>query len=386
MKRVMYAALIVSVFGGSLLAGCAARQEGTTDTRPGPAGSPVMGTAETFDQQWKKLVEAAKKEGTVSVYTSNWIPETLNAIRTKFAGDFGVDVEFSPVGAGSEQMAKMERERSAGLFVVDVIGGGLPTTVVMKQSGLVAPVLPMLMLPEVNDPRMWFGGNLLLDSERKYHIQLSGQFDSFLSRNTELVKEGEIASFNDLLNPKWRGKIVFNDPTDIGGGNSFVTVTQKLWGPDKSREFLTQLVRQEPFLSRDYRLQAEWVARGRVALGLGVPVNQLMTFKKMGATIAFVRAKEGGRVTGGPGGMAVPSGKLPHPNAAKLFVNWMLTREGATVFSRAMSQPAWRQDVTTEGLEDLVPSPGSAVEDEDTAILNTKNRTLAKEIFAPLLK
>ncbi|MBI4331140.1 MAG: ABC transporter substrate-binding protein [Chloroflexi bacterium] len=358
----------------------AAPATGPGVSSPGPA-------RESWEAEWEKVLAAGKKEGMVSVYTS-WTPDIRVALRETFEKKYGISLEFTTASGGPELTAKMERERTAGLYLADVIGNALSVvTTLMRPIGLAAPIEPMLVLPEARDTKVRVGGLLFLDADQKYFIPLAASFDSFLSRNTDLVKEGEIKSFRDILDPKWRGKIIMNDPTGVGGGNAFVTLTARLWGWEQARAYLNELVRQAPVLSRDYRLQAEWVARGKMALGVGVPINQLMIFQKMGAPVALVRAKEGGRVSqGGPGGLILPAGKLPHPNATRVFINWMLTREGQTVFSKAFLQPAWRLDVSTEGLEELVPPPGATVEDEETAKLQAQYRETAKEVFAPLLK
>ncbi|MBI4331132.1 MAG: extracellular solute-binding protein [Chloroflexi bacterium] len=377
---------IVIVLGG-ILAACAANPVASPEVGRSPEPA-VAGTAkESWEVEWNKLVEEARKEGTVTLSTSNWSVDLQRALQQNFRRKFGIEIEFSGVGSGVEQVAKLERERIAGLYLIDVIGGGLNTsTTLLKPKGMLAPVEPLLVLPETRDMKVFVDGRLFLDAEKKYYVPLTANFDPLLARNTESVGERELTSFSDVLDQKWRGKMVMNDPTATGGGNAFVTLMGKVLGTEKSKEFLRQLVKQEPVINRDYRLQAEWLARGKVAVGIGVPIGQLMEFKNVGAPVAFVRAKEGGRVGGGPGGIALPSGKLPHPNAARVFINWILTREGGTVFSKAMSQPSWRLDVSTEGLEELVAPPGSIVDDEEAAQLNAQSRELAKEIFAPLLR
>ncbi|MBI4330958.1 MAG: extracellular solute-binding protein [Chloroflexi bacterium] len=378
MRRIL-CMLVAAVIVGSIVAGCTAS--------PQPPVAPAGGGAnQNWQAEWQKLVEAGKREGTVSVYTT-WLPEIRAALTERFKQNYGISLEFATVSGGQELAAKMEKERTAGLYLADVIGTALSiTTTVMKPIGIVAPLEPMLILPEARDTRAQLAGRLFLDAEQKYFVPLTASYDPFLSRNTELVKEGELKSYYDVLDPKWRGKIMMNDPTHIGGGNNLVTLLTKQWGEDKTRDFLRQLVKQEPALSRDYRLQAEWVAKGKVAVGVGVPTSQIRTFQKVGAPVAFVRPKEGGLVTqGGPGGMTLPAGKLPHPNAARVFINWLLTKEGETVFSKAFLQPAWRLDVPTEGLEELVPPPGAVIEDDEFDSGLASRRDLAKEIFAPLL-
>ncbi|MBI4329806.1 MAG: extracellular solute-binding protein [Chloroflexi bacterium] len=389
MKSVLCLATAIVILLGAVLSGCTARQE--TGAPPAQATEAARAGAlpakEGWQAEWEALRAAAKKEGTATVYTS-WTAEVRIALRKKFEEDFGVGLEFATVSGGQELAAKLEKERSAGLLLADVIGTGLNTaTTVMKPMGLLGSLEPVLLLPEAKDTKVRAGGRLFLDTEQKYYMPLAASFDSFLSRNSELVKDAELKAYADVLDPKWKGRIIMNDPTHIGGGNNFVTMIRQLWGTDKARDYLRQLTTMEPFLSRDYRLQAEWLARGKGAVGIGIPQGQLMTFQKVGAPIAFVKVKEGGTITaGGPGGISLPAGKLPHPNASKVFINWMLTKEGQTVFSKAFLQPAWRLDVSTEGFEDLVAPPGATIADEESGQLHAESREIAAQIMAALLK
>ncbi|MBI4331136.1 MAG: extracellular solute-binding protein [Chloroflexi bacterium] len=387
MKRLLYVALAF-VMLGSLLVGCTAGTGPPAKEGPGAPAPTARAGQQGWEAEWQKTIEAGRAEGAVMMYATNWSVELQRALQAGLKERYGITLEFSVVGAGSEQAAKLERERIAGLYLADLIGTGLNTaTTTLKPKGALSPIEPMLLLPDTKDPKIWVGGRLFLDTEQKYFIPLSSIFDGFLSRNTELVKEGEITSFADLTDPKWRGKLVWNDPTEVGPGNGFVAYIMGVWGPDKAKDFLRQMVKQEPLISRDYRLMSEWVAKGKVSVGIGVPVGNLLPFIQAGAPAAFVRAKEGGVVSpSGPAGIALPSGKLPHPNATKVYINWLLTKEGQTIFSKAMLTPAWRLDVPFDGLQALVPMAGSAVADEEIAQKNAAAREVAKEIFAPLLR
>ncbi|MBI4332802.1 MAG: extracellular solute-binding protein [Chloroflexi bacterium] len=387
----MKAASIVVVFVAVLLGSLAYRCTPPRSQAPTPDQRAVTSKVPEktgWEAEWEKVLAAAKREGTVSIYTV-WSPRVQGELRKKFQERYGIDVEFTGVGRGLELTAKLERERIAGLYLADVLGNGAQTFLgVMKPQGMLAPIEPMLILPESRDAKLRLGEKLFLDNEQKYAIPLSAELNSFIYRNTDMVREGDIKALADLLEPKWRGKIVFDDPTGTGGGNKFITLIIKQWGPDKARDYLRQLVKQEPLITRDLRLEVEWVAKGKYPLGIGLLNAQVMDFKKMGAPIAIVRAKEGGTLVAASGTIALPGGRLPHPNAARVFINWLLTREGQALFSEVNLQPSSRIDVSTAGLEDLVASPGQTfiVEDEEIMNLNDQLRTTAKEIFAPLLQ
>lgn len=341
-----------------------------------------------WEIEWEKVVEAAKKEGKVSVY-NQWGATARIEIARAFKEKFGIDIEFTSVGKGTELVTKMENERRAGLFLADLIGTGNTTMLTeMKPAGFLAPIEPMLILPEVTDPKIRLGGRIFLDKQ-KLIIPLIAQFNSYVDRNTDLVKEGEIKSYHDLLDPRWKGKIMMGDPTVAGSGNSWVSFMTRLWGLDKTRDYLRQFVKQEPVISRDLRLLVEWLAKGKYQAGAALHPSTLMEFKKLGAPVAKVRVKEGGSLTSSSGSIALPSGQIPHPNATKVLINWLLTREGQTLFSKSIFMPSARIDVPVpEGLEDSVPLPGEPilVEDEEESLFKGKLMGIAREIVAPLMR
>ncbi len=352
-------------------------------TAPAKAAQPKTG----WQAEWQATIEAAKKEGTVVIY-EQWGPKAKVDLGRAFKDKFGIDIGFVSAGTSTQLVPKLTTERRAGLYLADVIGSGGPTALTqMKPAGILSPIDQMLILPEVKDPKAWTGGKLFLDKE-KLLIGMSADFGSYVARNTELVKDGEIKSFYDLLDPKWKGKIVLHDPTITGPGNAWVFTVAGLLGLEKARDYLRQFVKQEPALVRDYRLQIEGVAKGKYALVAGVHAPTLAEFQKLGAPVAKLRVKEGGSATAGAGALSLPAGQLPHPNAAKVFINWVLTKEGQTVFSKGYLRPSARIDVSTAGFEDSVPLPDDhvLVEDEDMIVLKAQMIGIAKEIFAPLKK
>ncbi len=172
--------------------------------------------------------------------------------------------------------------------------------------------------------------------------------------NTNMIKKGEIKDYSDLLKPQYKGKITLNDPTVMGAGaDMMVHLTLNIWNPDQTRKFLQQLiVQQQTFVERDRRIHMESVARGKFAIGLGPNTESLATLLQAGAPLDAVILKYGVRVTSAAGAFSVPI-KPAHPNAAKLFANWLLTKEGQTVFSKGFGNPSLRTDVTTEGFNPL---------------------------------
>lgn len=140
---------------------------------------------------------------------------------------------------------------------------------------------------------------------------------------------------------------------------------------------------------RDERLQVEWVARGRYPLGVAASSDIVTEFLKAGAPLAEVTPVEGTYVTSGSGAVAFVE-KAPHQNAAKIFINWLLSREGQTIFSKAMGRQSAREDVPTDFLlPSRIRQPGGKyvrTDDEEWRLAMPKKFEIAREIFGQLMK
>jgi iron(III) transport system substrate-binding protein len=245
----------------------------------------------------------------------------------------------------------------------------------------------VLILPDVKDPKVWRKNLYFIDKDRMVK-PLRCSYTRFVLRNTNLVKEDEIKSYQDLLDPKWKGKMVMYDPTGPGSGSAFVATLYGLWGEEKTVEYLEQFVKQEPLLTKDYRLPVEWVARGKYPLGIGMRAEVLPDFLKLGAPVSVQQVEEGSLLAPGAGIVAIVN-KRPHPNATAVFINWLLSREGLTAFSKGDGYGSARVDVPTDWVNPVfleIPGEKVVVEDEADYKKHRSYMKRSKKIFAPLLK
>jgi iron(III) transport system substrate-binding protein len=335
---------------------------------------------------WDQVVDAAKKEGKVMIY-GRATPEMRAALDKSFIPKYGIAVELLNIPQGSQMTAKLKAERQAGLCLADLIIHGPTTTTLLKSEGILDPVEPLLILPEVTDPGVWKKGFFFMDKERMLK-PMRARFVRFVVRNTGMVNKGELNSYRDLLNPKWKGKMVMDNLTLPGTGNTFLSFLVAIWGRDQTVTFMKELAAQEPVITTDIRLGVEWVARGKYPIGIGLRATELSEFFKVGAPIETVKTIEGGQMGPGDGTIAVVN-KRPHPNATALFVNWILTKEGQAAWYEGDGLPSARLDVSTEGIDPIfLPETDENVSVEDEACQAVKGEmgALAKEIFAPLLK
>ncbi len=162
-------------------------------------------------------------------------------------------------------------------------------------------------------------------------------------------------------------------------------VCNTVLGMEAGRKFMTELVKQEPAITRDDRIIADGVARGKYLIGVGASPSIVMEMMNVGATVDFIDAPEPWEISPGAGLLNAFSNP-PHPNAQKLFVNWLLSKEGLAVMARGEWVPA-RLDTPPEGIPTIFfPRPQDQLTDVNKELLKGKLRAQAREVFASLMK
>lgn len=294
------------------------------------------GAAEPKSSSWDETLKAARKEAAVSVYfwQGGNLEKVLQAFQKKFP-----DIQISAVGGrGSGFIARITTEMRAGKHLVDVCICGVtsPYSVLHKQANALEPIKPAFILPEVADESKWWQG--------KHHFQdPEGQFifaywgraaATRVAYNTRLVNSAEFTSYWDLLSPKWKGKITAIEPTESAGGWRGL-----YYKPEVGAEFLKRLFSEMDVLfSRNDRQAADWLATGKAALGLFLAA--MTEAKSQGLPIEEFRDstfKEPPSVDTGANGTIALMKQAPHPNAARVFINWFLSREGQTAYQEIMN-------------------------------------------------
>lgn len=338
---------------------------------------------------WEKLISAAQKEGRLLSYSTIGQGPS-RALAEDFKRKYGISTEFLE-GRGAELTAKLFTERKVGLFMADLWLGGATTTITdLRPVGVLAPLDPTFILPELTEPEVikktWWEGKLpWVDPERTifaHAAYTSGQ----ITINTQMVKRGEVKGWKDLLDPKWNGKIIINDPTVAGSGALwFAVMAHKIMGLDYMRE----LVKQKPIILRDQRLQVEWVALSKYPIVVSAKEDVIWEFINAGSPLEVILPQEGMYITAGSGNVSLLT-KAPHPNAAKLLVNYLLSKEGQTIYSRAYGAQSARNDIPVDHLEPFrVRQSGKGYFDSNKLEfkLNMDDYMKAgKETFAPVMR
>ncbi len=284
--------------------------------------------------EWERTLEAARKEGQVTVY----IDHSAGALI-----DSGVFQKAYPAiklqgvpNRNSE--VRIMAERRAGKYIPDVnIAGVTQNYPELYDAKVLDPIKPALILPEVVDESRWYQGrHRYTDLEGKFvFIFLGLPQTGSLTYNTNLLNPKEIKSFWDLVQPKWRGKIVARDMRGPGPGRGGIRFFYH--NPELGSEFIRRFFGTTDItLFRDSRLGTDWLATGKFAIcyaceGVDKAITQGLPMGRIGIL------KEGAALVANYGTIALIN-KAPHPNAAKVFINWFLSREGQLTLQKALAK------------------------------------------------
>ncbi len=304
-------------------------------TGPSFAADPKSG----WQGEWEQTVKAAEKEGKLSVYlsTSDDLEKILKVFQQKFP-----KIGVLPVSGGLQVAVRILSERRAERYIPDVVvtGPGTPYYVLYQGKAL-DPIHAAFILPEVLDGSKWWEGkHHYVDEEGKYVFVFNGPVSQGrIYYNTRLVKPAEFKSYQDLLNPKWKGKILSIDTRLPGAAR--LGLREFYHMPELGPKFLRRLFTEmEITFTRDSRQAADWLSVGKFPLCLfcgdaryakdqGLPVDELRTS----------HWPEAPTISPGGNSTMVLLNRAPHPNASKVFINWFLSREGQTVFQQLMNRP-----------------------------------------------
>lgn len=320
-----------------------------------PAASPSEETG--WEAEWEKILKGAKKERTVVVYGPA-ISEMRKAFIEEFQKDYpGIILEYTGM-TGPQASAKIKAERRAGIYNQDIYIGGT-TTVLLELRLFVIPIKPFLILPDVKDPKVWLEGRLdFSDEAEEINLTFAIKATPEVIYNFDLVQPSEISSWWDLTKTKWKGKVIMRDPRTAGGGQAVASFWY--FEPKLGLDYIKAFAANSPVFTRELRFHAESVARGKYNIGIAVDTTSVYEFKNLGMPIRYTEIlKEGTYITASNGTVAVMD-KAPHPDAASVFLNWLLGKKGQTVYTISSSLASRRVDVPTDHLieEHRPPKPG----------------------------
>jgi iron(III) transport system substrate-binding protein len=318
----------------------------------------AMAQIPDWKKSWDELLAAARREGKV-VVSGPPSRELRQALPAAFKQRFGVTLEYIG-GRGNDAATRLRAERAAGINTVDLMLAGSQTmATILYREEMLDPLRPALLLPEVTDGSKWKTGKLWFsDPEQTYVLRLCNTLTSTLAINTREVKPDDLRSMRDLLDPKWKGKISLQDPTVPGSGSNQAAQLYLQFG----EEFVRRLyIDQKPAISRDTRQLSDWLVRGTYPISFGAVDGEVERLSKEGWPVLplYSLSDWPGTTTAGFGQIALLS-HAPHPNAAKLFANWIASKEGSETFARALNVVPARNDIDELSFlpAEMIPRPG----------------------------
>ena len=321
--------------------------------------TPLVGAAESksgWEAEWKQTLESAKKEGTVVVAGSP-DPVMRNEITQRFTVRFGIPVQYI-AGGSSQIVARLSTERNAKIYSTDIFMTGINTGAnILYPNKMLDPLKPALILPEVVESSRWRKGKpWFQDPEERYVLRVFSSIASLFHINRDHVKPGELRASKDLLNPKWRGKISGEDPILGGGGANKAAKLLFVLG----EEFVRKLYKEQKLvLSRERRQMADWLARGTYPICLDCRDDDLKVLQQEGFNFleVFELTDMPGTLTSAPWLLTLLN-QAPHPNAARVFANWIVSREALEIYSRASGYATLRTDADESFLKsETIPRP-----------------------------
>ena len=316
------------------------------------AGGALAAVADSWTVEWEKTVAAAKKEGELSFYGSQGYEKIFEVFQRRYPE---IKVTSNTIRQGSEHGQAVMSERRAGKYIVDLFINGVVTpNVVFYKANILEPIRPQLILPEVVDESKWWGGkHHYADPEGKFIFVFQGNVHGGENAyNTKLVNPKEFKSYWDFLDAKWKGKIVVYDVSRVS------TVAHSLRflfnHPDLGAEFVRRFFGEMDLTySRDGRQMIDWLGAGKFPLAFFV--SDIEDAAKQGLPVKFFdpgQFKESAFVGPSQGGMNLFK-NAPHPNAAKVAINWLLSREGQDTYQKVYAElhdvrQSMREDISME--------------------------------------
>ncbi|MEK7217180.1 MAG: extracellular solute-binding protein, partial [Chloroflexota bacterium] len=311
-----------------------------------PASGPASSEPKAeWQVEWDRLATASKQEGKLVLNIVGGVnyEKALAVFERRFPG---VTVEQTTFASSSLFAPRVISEMKAGVYTWDIsqimTTTGLGT---LLPAGAWDPIRPALFHPEVVGDQNWESGFEagFPDNDRKWCYAFTRNSQRPFVINTDLVNESELKSVKDLLNPKWQGKMIAADPRTLGPGFWLATILRLRMGDD----ILKQLyVDQKPVISRDTKQLADWVVRSQYPIHIGsMGPGTLDEYRAqgLGKNVKEIELPEASHVSAQT---VFLNRQAPHPNAAKLFLNWLLGKEGQTAWAQvAVGANSRRKDV-----------------------------------------
>ncbi|MEK7354506.1 MAG: extracellular solute-binding protein, partial [Chloroflexota bacterium] len=279
------------------------------------------------DAAWAKVIEAAKKEGKVSIYSYNLVGDIGLTVAKAFKDRFGITVDII-TGRGAEILERVKTEKRLDKLTADIHDGTPVFAIAMKTEGLTVGLADQL--PVFRETGVWRASVFGIDTTDKHVAAMTLQYRGPWINTREVMPKDVPEAWRELLKPQWKGKMMLTDPTTSGGPQQvFVPMIREKIIDDN---YLIALYQQDLLFSSSSQDEGRMLARGERAISILASSATYFRYVAEGAPIKAIDMKDGVVLVLGPGMVAFNGG--PHPNATKLFFNWFFSSDGQAVWTK----------------------------------------------------
>jgi iron(III) transport system substrate-binding protein len=338
--------------------------------------------AQAWKAEWDKTVAAAKQEGHLVL---NLLPNTtfrrvfLEEWRKEFPE---IKVEISSIYP-PQFVPRVKTEAEGGKHLWDVVHTGPEGGYLLAKAGLMAPLRDEFILPDVKDAKTWGGwDNAFLDTGKTYVLGTQW-FLKMPFYNAKVLSPEKVGRLGVkvLFEPEMKGKIVWQDPNTGGAGNVFGYALRELVGMDGIR----RLIKDQDVVFTDSAAQlVDRLVRGQATVVMGPTVNsRLPQYEKAGLDLDIRGFGNDPKALAfdSTGGFGLYTFKeRPNPNAARVFINWILSKPIQEKLANALEQISRRTDVAPAVPDYLKPKPGVKYLDTSSEQAQAKINETADEI------
>jgi iron(III) transport system substrate-binding protein len=339
--------------------------------------------ANSFDA----LVAAGQQEGTVKVSGPRGLAAFQKALTEPFTAKYNIPVAWD--GLGADQVLQTMRATGQNADAPwDVFVGGNDTLMFnLKSAGLLAPIDPALVLPDVKNPNNWSGGSIPYIDGAHTGIAFLQQAGQYFYVDTSKANPEDIKSYRDLLDPRWKGQILITgDPRDAGHGRSVFAFF--LAAPGLGQSFINDLItKQDLIIAKNNTTDADQLLKAgnfKVCICNNAQGTDLINSGKPYKKLDPHKVKEGTSVTSSFANLTLPA-RSAHPNAAKVYVNWLLSADTQLAAAQASKVPSMRTDVARDFIAaQTIPDPSWPSGSNEASLAQSEEASkLATQILGP---
>ena len=316
--------------------------------------------AQDWRAEWDKTVAAAKQEGNLVL---NLLPSP--AFRTIFLAEWRKDFPEIKLSISSlfapQFVPRVKTEVQGGKYLWDVQLNGPTGGFPLARAGMLAPIREAFIMPDLKDPATWGGWNQAFVDEEKAYVLRSQWFLKMPFYNAKALTPEKVERLGAkvLFEPELKGKIVWQDPNTGGAGNVFGYALKEMYGIDSIKRLIHD---QQVVFTESAAQLVERLVRGQATVGMGPTVNsRLPQYENAGVELDVRGFGNEGRLLAfeSTGGFGLYTFKQrPNPNAAKVFINWILSKSMQEKVAKELEQISNRADVATTLPPYLTPKPG----------------------------